>query len=82
MVFMIILKSKSKMVQCLSSRVPLKKVHCHSQYQNQPVCPVNAEVSLDNGCKKMHTPLNLLAKRTKMVSKLVSLSPSKFSFLI
>ena len=78
MVFMIIPKSKLKMAQCLLSRDLSKKVHYHSLSQSQLVYLINAAVSLDNGCKKMHTRLNLLAKRTRMVSKLVSLSQSEF----
>ena len=74
---MIIQKSKLKMVQCLLSRDRSKKVLYRSRSQNQLVYPINAVVSLDNGCKKMHTLFNLLAKRTAMASKLVSLNPSK-----
>ena len=77
-VFMIIPKSKLKMAQCLLSKDPLKKVHYHSPSQNQLAYLINAAVSSGNGCRKMHTQLNLLAKRTRMVSKLVSLSPSEF----
>ena len=78
-VFMIIPRSKLKMAQYLLSKDPLKKVHYHSPSQNQLAYLINAVVSLGNGCKKMHTQLNLLEKRTRMVSKLVSSSPSEFT---
>ena len=67
------------MVQCLLSKAPSKKVHYHSPSQNQLAYLINAVVSSGNGCRKMHTQLNLLAKRTRMVSKLVSSSPSEFT---
>lgn len=75
---MIIPKSKLKMAQCLLSRDLSKKVHYRLLSQNQLVYLINAVVSLVSGCKKMHTRLNLLAKRTRMASKLVSSSPSEF----
>merc|ERR1711893_351656 len=66
---------------CLLSKGLLKKAPYHLLYQSQLVYPINAVVSSDNGCKKMHTLFNLLAKRTAMVSKLVSLNPTANAFM-